>query len=212
MAYMRVVKYEDIGTGGSHHSTSWQFALDKEFTKIIDQSLKDKVNVKEWHSPLPKRPEHKSSPDAEEYYNDLDELWGRMMIHVGETDSEWLVVGPRSQKLQRVLVTDNSEDEDVPEDKLEYMSNSTELGWTEGEIPDDDDTILTPIIPEPEVEEEESKEDQVVDSSTGGDGTGGDPVFVDKEDSTKTEEEPSVSKEEPSTEVEEVTPEEEEGE
>ena len=46
MAMISIKHYIDIGTGGVHNATSWQIAKDKDFTKIIDQSLKDKVNVK----------------------------------------------------------------------------------------------------------------------------------------------------------------------
>ena len=51
---MEVLEYTDIGTGGEHDATSWQFAKDPDFTKIIDESLNDTVNVKKWVSMLPR--------------------------------------------------------------------------------------------------------------------------------------------------------------
>lgn len=177
MASMSVEKYIDIGTGGTHHSSSWQFAKDPEFTKIIDQSLKDHINVKKWHSMLPKLPEDKTDPSADEYYTDLDEIWGRVKIHVGETDSDWFVIGPRSQRLQRVLVTDNTGDEELTEDEKVYFTNSNELEWSN--IPDvdfDDLEILGPIIPD--IDDGGGGEEILPpEELPEGDGGGGDPIL-----------------------------------
>ena len=187
MAWIQVNSYIDIGTGGNHEATSWQFAKDKDFTLIIDESIEDRVNVKKWHSMLPKRPEDKTNPDAEEYYSDLDELWARCKIHVGETVSDWYVIGPRSQRLQKVLVTDQTADTEAGEPS-EYMSDSTLLGWTDTPIDHNDPNILGPIIRDPEEEEpeEELPEDpgtdeelpeELPDEEVEGSGTGGDPIF-----------------------------------
>lgn len=189
MASMTVNDYIDVGTGGVHVATSWQFAKDKDFTLIIDESIKDYKNIKKWHSKLPKREEDKSSPDAEEYYTELDELWGRCKILVGETESEWFVVGPMSQRNQRVMVTDRTvENEEDPEGPLlthEYMSNSTALGWTEEVFDQDDPDILGPIIKEPEPEEPEVEEipepEEDLEEQPGGDGMAGDPILPDME-------------------------------
>ena len=205
MASMTVNDYIDVGTGGIHVATSWQFAKDKEFTQIIDESSNDYKNVKKWHSKLPKREEDKSSPGAEEYYTELDELWGRCKILVGETWSEWFVVGPMSQRKQRVMVTDRTiENEEDPEGPLltnEYMSNSTALGWTKESFDQDDPEILGPVIPEPKPEESEEKAPEV-EEVRGGDGLAGDPILpdmeykpiVEEEDTTViiTDEEPAV--------------------
>ena len=196
MASMTVNDYIDVGTGGVHVATSWQFAKDKDFTQIIDESIKDYKNVKKWHSKLPKREEDKSSPDAEEYYTELDELWGRCKILVGETESEWFVIGPMSQRKQRVMVTDRTvENEEDPEGPLltnEYMSNSTALGWTEELFDQDDPDILGPIFPEPEPEEPEEEVPEVeeeTEEEPGGDGMGGDPILPDMEFKPTEEEE-----------------------
>ena len=222
MASMTVNDYIDVGTGGMHVATSWQFAKDKDFTQIIDESIKDYKNVKKWHSKLPKRTEDKSSPEAEEYYTELDELWGRCKILVGETESDWFVVGPMSQRKQRVMVTDRTvENEEDPEGPLlttEYMSNSTALGWTEEVFDQDDPDILGPIIPEPKPEEEENEEgtgeesegategegtgvEEETEEEQGGNGLGGDPVLPDMEFKPTEEEEDNtviIPEEEPS--------------
>ena len=226
MASMTVNDYIDVGTGGMHVATSWQFAKDKDFTQIIDESIKDYKNVKKWHSKLPKRTEDKSSPDAEEYYTELDELWGRCKILVGETESDWFVVGPMSQRKQRVMVTDRTvENEEDPEGPLlttEYMSNSTALGWTEEVFDQDDPDILGPIIPEPKPEEEENEEgtgeesegategegtgvEEETEEEQGGNGLGGDPVLPDMEFKPTEEEEDNtviIPEEEPSVDTE----------
>lgn len=206
MASMTVNDYIDVGTGGVHVATSWQFAKDKDFTQIIDESIKDYKNVKKWHSKLPKRTEDKSSPEAEEYYTELDELWGRCKILVGETESDWFVIGPMSQRKQRVMVTDRTvENEEDPEGPLlttEYMSNSTALGWTEEVFDQDDPDILGPIIPEPEEPEEEVPEvEEETEEELGGDGMGGDPILPDMEFKPTEEEEDDtviIPEEEPS--------------
>lgn len=188
MASMTVNDYIDIGTGGTHVATSWQFAKDKDFTQIIDESIKDYTNVKKWHSKLPKRPEDKSTPDAEEYYTELDELWGRCKILVGETESDWFITGPMSQRKQRVMVIDRTvENDEDPEGPLltnEYISNSTALGWTEEVFDQDDPDILGPIIPEPEPEEPNEvipEVEEEMEDEPGGDGCGGDPILPDME-------------------------------
>ena len=226
MASMTVNDYIDVGTGGMHVATSWQFAKDKDFTQIIDESIKDYKNVKKWHSKLPKRAEDKSSPEAEEYYTELDELWGRCKILVGETESDWFVVGPMSQRKQRVMVTDRTvENEEDPEGPLlttEYMSNSTALGWTEEVFDQDDPDILGPITPEPKPEEEENEEgtgeesegategegtgvEEETEEEQGGNGLGGDPVLPDMEFKPTEEEEDNtviIPEEEPSVDTE----------
>lgn len=106
MAYMQVLDYVDVGTGGEHDATSWQFAKDKDFTKIIDESLKDTVNIKKWHSMLPKLPE-----DGVGYYKDLDMLYGRFKIHVGDYESQWFEVDPKSQNYQEVVITETGKDD-----------------------------------------------------------------------------------------------------
>ena len=160
MASIEVRSYVDIGTGSVHDATTWQFAKDPEFTKIIDESIKDKRNVKVWHSPLRKLPEdRKNIDDLNEFYNEEDEIYARVKIHCGETTSEWFPIGPISQRRQRVLVTDTSQrDEDGNIIRKEYITNSTELGWTTEPWSDEDmrnPDILGPLKTPSEIELEE---------------------------------------------------------
>ena len=160
MASIEVRSYVDIGTGSVHDATTWQFAKDPEFTKIIDESIKDKRNVKVWHSPLRKLPEdRKNVDDLNEFYNEEDEIYARVKIHCGETTSEWFPIGPISQRRQRVLVTDTSQrDEDGNIIRKEYITNSTELGWTTEPWTDEDmrnPDILGPLKTPSEIELEE---------------------------------------------------------
>lgn len=160
MASIEVRSYVDIGTGSVHDATTWQFAKDPEFTKIIDESIKDKRNVKVWHSPLRKLPEdRKNVDDLNEFYNEEDEIYARVKIHCGETTSEWFPIGPISQRRQRVLVTDTSQrDEDGNVIRKEYITNSTELGWTTEPWSDEDmrnPDILGPLKTPSEIELEE---------------------------------------------------------
>lgn len=100
MAKLEVKDYIEIGSGVPHDASSWQVAKDPEFKKIIDESLNDKINVKSWFTPLPKLKE-----DGEGYYADMDNLYARVKIHLGITESAWLTVGPKSQNTQKVIIT-----------------------------------------------------------------------------------------------------------
>ena len=110
MAKIVVNDYIDIGTGGFHNATSWQIAKDSEFTKIIDESLIDTVNVKSWHSMLPKLEEDKV-PGESNYYADLDILYARVKIHVDEHESPWFVCEPKNQNIQDVVITEKDKED-----------------------------------------------------------------------------------------------------
>lgn len=106
MAKLSVGDFIDIATGSEHDATSWQVAKDKEFTKIIDQSLKDYKNVKEWHTMLPKLPE-----DGPGYYRAEEELYARIAIHQGNTTSNWITIGPKIQRTQTLIISEKGEDD-----------------------------------------------------------------------------------------------------
>jgi len=99
MALLRIIDLIDINTKGFHNATSWQFALDPDFTQIIDESLKDTVNVKEWHSMLPKI-------TGDGYYADLDKLYARAKVWIDDNVSEWLEFTPLNQNDQTIIVTE----------------------------------------------------------------------------------------------------------
>lgn len=130
--------YIDIGTQGPHNMTSWQVAKDSHFFKIIDESLEDPDNVTSWKTPLPKLPEDKIDPSADEFYSDITTLYVRVKIHVGDVkrdkdgnvtskkvraSSDWSVIGPIDQRLQDITVTRNGE--------LVKTTTTEELGWLE---------------------------------------------------------------------------------
>lgn len=116
--------YIDIGTGGKHNATTWIVAKDKFFNRIIDQSIKDKVNLLSWITPLPKLPEDKINPNEDEYYADLETLYLRVTIHVDDFNSNTIEVGPINQLDQEIFITSDKE-------VLEKTS-AKELGWITG--------------------------------------------------------------------------------
>ena len=113
--------YIDIGTGGRHNATTWIVAKDKFFTRIIDKSEKDKVNLLKWTTPLPKLEEDRLDPNVMEYYSDLDSLYVRVIIHIDDFDSNAIEYGPINQLEQTVLITKNSE--------IKKKTTAKELGW-----------------------------------------------------------------------------------
>lgn len=114
MALLEVKDYIEIGSSVPHDASSWQVAKDKDFKKIIDESLKDRVNVKSWYTPLPKLKE-----DGEGYYSDLSTLYARVKIFLGETESDWVVVGPKTQNYQKVIITEEGQpDRETDSDEI----------------------------------------------------------------------------------------------
>ena len=146
MASLSVISYTDIGTGSDHTATSWKFSKDKEGKIIIDQSLNDTVNIKKWHSKLPKRQEDLLPGEVlgQAYYTDLKELYGHIQIIVGTTRSVWKTMGPVNQTLQRVPLTNSTSSSTDPNAIYEW-TDSTSLEWT-SEIIRDDDVILRPDV------------------------------------------------------------------
>ena len=100
MAFFKIHDYIDIGTKCFHDATSWQVGLDSEFTEIIDESLHDTTNLLEWHSMLPK------IGDPGQYYADLDNLYARVKVHMGDDVSDWFNLPVKNQNDQTIIVTD----------------------------------------------------------------------------------------------------------
>lgn len=101
MATFYIDDYIDFGTKGYHNATSWQVAIDPQFEKIIDQSLDDKINVKQWNSPLPRI-------DAAGFYKDLDNIYVRVKVHIFNSVSPWFVLPEvLDQNKQLVTYTEN---------------------------------------------------------------------------------------------------------
>lgn len=147
MATLKVLEYTDIGTGSDHTASSWIFSKDKDRQIIIDQSLRDEENVKQWSSQLPKLQEDLLEGEelGKAFYSDLDELYGHVQIHVGKTTSPWYTMGPVTQRLQRVPLTDSTgEKDDKQKDEIAEWSDSTKLAWSTGVIHPEDETVLKP--------------------------------------------------------------------
>lgn len=102
MATFRVDKYIDFLTKGYHDATTWQVALDPNFEHVIDESIHDKVNIKEWKSMLPKIGESG-------HYADLDALYCRIKIHMLEDVSDWYVMEPKNQNNQTIEYTEEGQ-------------------------------------------------------------------------------------------------------
>ncbi len=101
MAMLKIIDYIDICSDGVHNATTWQVALDADFTQIIDESINDTVNVKEWHSMLP-------VINGIGYYADLEELHARVKVHIDDAVSEWFVLPVVNQNVQTVIITENN--------------------------------------------------------------------------------------------------------
>lgn len=138
MARIYLRDFESFCTDGQHTATSWQVAKDENFELLIDQSLNDKVNLTEWNTRLPKRAEDISAGEEYPFYGDETVLYARAKVHMGQTESNWFPIGPKSQLVQKVYVT--------PVDGDAYWSDTQELGWDPSPV--DDPDILTPKITE----------------------------------------------------------------
>lgn len=97
MARFKVDDYISLGTSSCPIASSWQVALDAEFTQIIDETLYDKHNVYEWNTPLPKI-------NGDGYYADLDKLYCRVKYHVLNGESDWYILPVGNQNDQEVIL------------------------------------------------------------------------------------------------------------
>lgn len=121
MAYLKLIDFIDVGSGSPVDAVSWQVALDKEFTQIIDESLEDTEHLEIWHSPLPRL-------DGPGFYNDLEKLYGRLKIHVKDHVSEWFVTPVASQLSYPINITDGDE----------VITTTTDaLGWNNKGVEDE---------------------------------------------------------------------------
>lgn len=98
---MRIVitDYISIGSDANHNASSYQVALDPLFTDIIDESIEDRVNVKEWHSMLPNK--------NGGYYSNLDKIYARVKVWLDNDESPWYILPVVSQQDQNLIITEN---------------------------------------------------------------------------------------------------------
>lgn len=85
MAKLFIDRTLHLGIRDRHTSTSWEVSLHEDFSVLIDSSYEDTENKLVWITPLPK-------PDGISYYKDVDMLYGRMKVHMGEDESPWHMV------------------------------------------------------------------------------------------------------------------------
>ena len=97
MAILKINDYIDFDTDGEIISVSWQVALDPNYTQIIDQSLEDKVNKREWITKLPVI----GATDGS-CYADLDAVYSRVKIHMNGAVSPWFEITPLNQNDQSI--------------------------------------------------------------------------------------------------------------
>lgn len=113
MALFTIKNYYDFLTKGYHNATTWEVALDPEFTQIIDRTVKDTTNVKYWHSMLPKI-------TGTGYYADLDKVYARCKVFIDDDESDWFIVEPVNQNDQIITYTEDG--------KEDIIVNSLEIG------------------------------------------------------------------------------------
>ncbi len=119
MARMYLKDYIDVGSGGPITAIHYQVAKDPEFKLLIDEKMKKDGDLREWVTPLPKRPE-----DGEGFYKDLPEVFGRLMIFSGpnqEYSSEWFECPVESQLSYPIKITDGDEVIETTTDALGWV-------------------------------------------------------------------------------------------
>lgn len=121
MAHINVRDFTAIGLDMSTlTAVSYMVAKDKNFEKIIDQSIHDTANLEKWITPLPKLKE-----DGEGYYSDLPVLYARIKLHFGNHSSPWWVLEMKNQTDQLVTITEKH--------KPDVYTDSKALGWYKSE-------------------------------------------------------------------------------
>jgi len=101
MALFKLNDFIDYSTYGVITDVSWQVALDSGFTQVIEESLNDSVNIREWYSMLPVI----GATDGS-CYADLDNVYARVKINVGGAVSNWFNLIPLNQNDQTIYVTE----------------------------------------------------------------------------------------------------------
>jgi len=96
---LRLIDFIDMNTKGFHTATSWEVALDENFTQIIDSSYQDTVNLDKWITPLPEI-------NGNSFYADLDIVYARIKVWIDNNESEWYTLIPKTQNYQPVKMRD----------------------------------------------------------------------------------------------------------
>lgn len=97
MAKIAIKNYLSLGASTPLVATSYQIALDSEFTEIIDEIHQSEEYKLEWSSPLPKR------DGSGEFYSDEVELHARIKLFLRDENDvlyasdDWYVLPVMSQ-------------------------------------------------------------------------------------------------------------------
>jgi len=97
MAKFTIDNILHFATKDKHTHTDWQVALDSEFIEVIDESIKDDVNLLLWRTPLPRI-------DGPGYYSDEDIIYARARVWRGKDRSNWINLND-NQNYQKVIIT-----------------------------------------------------------------------------------------------------------
>lgn len=112
MAKISIRNIKFIGMRHRHDATDWQVALDRDFSRLIDESIDDEKNLLEWHTPLKKI-------DSIGFYSDENMIYARARVRFKNYKSDWIVLTD-NQNYQEVIITEN--------DKENIYTNSDEIG------------------------------------------------------------------------------------
>lgn len=110
MANIKIGNPKVIGNRAPHTATSYQFAKDKDFKQIIDESLENKIDKFQWHSPL--------VVDGTKQCT-MTKVYARYKLHFDTQESEWITFEVENQMTQAI----------------KYINeNGTIESYTEGQI------------------------------------------------------------------------------
>lgn len=88
MATIKICDYVTAFQEGEHIATSYQF-YDGTTNKIIDESIRDKVNLTKWTSQL--------QDGNGGHYRNLTDLRGKIRLHYDGQDGDWIELGSYDQ-------------------------------------------------------------------------------------------------------------------
>lgn len=96
MAHIKIQKYITLGNSSPLAATSYQIALDSEFTQIIDEIHMSEEFKLQWWSALPKI-------DGPGFYSDETALYARVKLFLRDDDGvlyapgDWFVINEANQ-------------------------------------------------------------------------------------------------------------------
>jgi len=116
MARFKFEDYYDLGTKGYPTAGTWEAALDSDFTNLIDSVYKDTKSATEWVTPL-----EYDDNGVVRAHSDLDAVYVRCRLWIGDDVSDWFYLDPANQNDQTVVYTENN--------KIIKTVNSLDVGF-----------------------------------------------------------------------------------